>query len=180
MLAPNIRVNTQAPFPALVKAQAPVTVQKANGIWTVGYSVNGFGVQIPPPANYPTDYLLVYDSVAKTYFKMSLSLLPFGGSRTQRSVTAGPVVVASIDQIINLNLAASLVITLPSYLTRGGSPLTFKDVSLLNGAGFHAQTIAAAVGETIDGNASIPLSEPGQAITLVPMNDGVNAGWGQQ
>lgn len=182
MLAPNIRVNTQAPFPALVKASAPVTIAKAAGIFTIGFSVNGLGVQVPPTVNFPTDYLLVYDSLAGTYFKMPLSGIPgLAGARTQRSVTgAGPVAITVLDQILNLNMTASLVITLPSYLTRLGNPLTFKDVSQLNGAAFHAQTIAAAAGEKIDGNASVPLNQPGQAITLVPMNDGVNAGWGQQ
>jgi hypothetical protein len=178
MLPANIRVNTQAPFPALVKASAPVTVQKANGIWTVGLSVAGLGVQAPPAANYPTDYLLAYDSVANTFFKLPLTIIPIGGIRMQRSIVgAGPVVLLSTDQMLNLNLTASGVITLPSYATRGGVPLTLKDVSQLNGAGFHAQTIAAAAGEKIDGNASVPLSQPGQAITLVPCNDGVNAGW---
>jgi hypothetical protein len=180
MLPANIRVNTQAPFPALVKASAPVTIAKANGIWTVGFSVGGLGVQVPPFVNYPTDYTFAYDSIAKTFFLMPLSGNA-GGSRVQRSIAgAGPVALLSTDQILNLNLTASLVITLPSYATRGGVPITFKDVSQLNGAGFHAQTIAAAAGEKIDGNASVPLNEPGQAITLVPMSDGVNAGWGQQ
>ena len=73
----------------------------------------------------------------------------------------------------------TLVITLPSYLTRQGVPLTFTDASKNAGAAFYAQTIAAAIGEKIDGNASIPLNVPGQTITLMPFNDGVNAGWKQ-
>jgi hypothetical protein len=179
MLPPNIRVNMQAPFPALTKAVGPVTLAKANGIFTIGFSVKGLGVQAPPAANYPTDYLIAYDSVANTLFKMPL-LGAFGGSRVQRSIAgAGPVAIVSTDQQLNLNLTASLVITLPSFATRAGVPLTFKDVTLLNGAAFYAQTIAAAAGEKIDGNASVPLAEPGQAITLVPCNDGVNSGWMQ-
>jgi hypothetical protein len=180
-LPANIRVNTQAPFPALVKGSGPITIQKSNGIWTLGFSVSGFAVQIPPGVKYPTDYLFVWDSQAQTFFNMPLSGISALLARTQRSiVNAGQAAITAADQILNLNLTASLVITLPSYLTRLGNPLTFKDVSLLNGAAFHAQTFAAAAGEKIDGNASVPLNQPGQAITLVPMNDGVNAGWGQQ
>jgi hypothetical protein len=177
-LPANIRVNVSAPFPALVKGSGVITLAKANGIWTIGLTYNQLGVQTPPVPNYPTDYVLVYDSVAQTYFKMPLSGLPIPG-RPQRSVTAGPVVIAGADQILNLNLGASLVITLPSYLIRQGVPLTFTDASKNAGAVFYAQTIAAAIGEKIDANASIPLNVPGQTITLMPFNDGVNAGWKQ-
>ena len=48
MLAPNIRVNTQAPFPALVEGVCSRSrSHKAAGIFTIGFSVNGLGVQVP-------------------------------------------------------------------------------------------------------------------------------------
>ena len=172
----NIRVNVAAPFPALVKAAGLITVGKAAGIWTIGFSIAQLGVEIPAIPNYPTDYLLVFDAVAGNFFKLPLSSLPQVG-RTQRSVIAGPVAITAADQILNLNLPASLVITLPSYVTRLGVPLTFKDWSKATGAPFFAQTIAAAAGEKIDGLASVPLNVAGQEITITPANDGVNTGW---
>jgi hypothetical protein len=173
-LPANIRVNLAAPFPALVKGSGPVSVAKANGIWTIGLGFTQLGVQIPPSAKYPTDYLLVWDSIAETFFTVPLSNL-VSGNRIQRSVTAGPVVVAPTDQILNLNLGSSLTITLPPYAPRAGLPITFKDAG--RQATAFPQTIAAAAGETIDSHASIPLNTNSQSITLVPANDGVNTGW---
>ena len=36
-IPPNIRVNAAFPFPALVQGSGPITITKANGIWTVGF-----------------------------------------------------------------------------------------------------------------------------------------------
>jgi hypothetical protein len=175
-LPANIRVNLTAPFPALVQGIGPISVAKANGIWTIGLGVTQLIVQVPPAGNFPTDYLLVWDSVAKTFFTASLSSL-ISGNRVQRSITTGPVVVTSTDQILNLNLGSSLVITLPHFALRSGLPITFKDVG--RQATAFPQTIAAAAGETIDSLASIPLNTNAQSITLMPANDSVNTGWFQ-
>jgi len=176
-LPANVRVNTQVPFPSLVTGTAPLTIGKANGVWSLGVSFAIVGIGTPPVANYATDYILVYDSVAKTFFRMALSA--FGGARPQRLVTAGPVVFLAGDQIVNLKLGAALTSTLPSYVTRSGFPLTLCDVTKLYGVTFFAQTFNAAAGETIDGNASVSITQPGQAITLLPMNDGTSVGWKQ-
>jgi hypothetical protein len=176
-LPANIRVNVGAPFPALVKGSAGLSIQKANGVWTLGLGYPNLGVQAePPPANFATDYVAVYDSVAQTYFLLPLSSVGIGGERRQRSVTAGPVSINPADQILHLNLTASLTITLPPYGSRAGVPLTFKDVGMQASA--NPITIAAAAGEFIDGSfPSVALSVNGQAIVLTPANDGVNAGW---
>jgi hypothetical protein len=173
-LPANIRVNVAAPFPSVVKGQAPFSIAKANGIWTLGLSLAGLQVQQPPASNYATDYIFVWDSVAGIFFRMPLAVFA-SGAKLQRSITAGPVTVQSTDQILNLNLSSPTTITLPSYLLRSGVPLTFKDVG--KQAGSHTITLTAAAGELIDGNASIPLNANGQSITLVPANDGVNSGW---
>lgn len=175
-LPANLRINTSAPFPALVKGSAPIAIGKQNGIWTINLNVLSMGTELPPIVSYPTDFLIVYDSVVGNFFKLPLSSLP-AQTRTQRSVNAGPVAFTATDQIINLNLGSSITITLPGYASRVGVPLTFKDATKLAGTTFFPQTIAAAPGEKIDGLASISLSNPGQSITLVPANDGVNAGW---
>lgn len=180
-LPANIRVNIGAPFPATVKASAPLFVQKLNGIFTIGLSFNILASQIPPVQKFATDYILIYDSITNSFFKAPLSVF---AARPQRLVTVNPVVITTNDEILNLNLPASGIIALPSYLVRGGVPLTFKDVSKQMGTAFFPQTIQAAnvanPNEYIDGLQSIPLSEPGQSITLVPANDGVTTGWGQQ
>ncbi len=180
-LPANIRVNVGAPFPAVTKATAPVTIAQANGIWTVGFSMATLGIEQPTIMQQQTDYLIVWDSVQGNFYRIPLSAVTsggIGGSGTQRSVTAGPVVIVDSDRILNLNLSGSLTITLPGFASRNGVPLTFKDVG--RKATANPLTIAAAAGETIDGNASIALNTNAQSITLVPANDGVNTGWNEE
>jgi hypothetical protein len=173
-LPPSIRVNLQAPFPALVQGSGPVVIGKQAGIWTVQLSFAGLGVQTPPPANYATDYILVYDSVAQTFFKAPLTGSLFGRARTQRSVTATPIVVASTDEILNCNITAAAACALPAAATRNGLALTFKD---LGQAAAHNITLTPNGVETIDGAANAVLKNNYQSMTLVPFNDGVNSGW---
>jgi hypothetical protein len=102
------------------------------------------------------------------------------GARAQRSVTASPITVGGTDEILNCNISSgSPACTLPQASTRGGKPVTFKDV----GARFLAHPLALTpfAGDSIDGNAAgIVLNVNGQAVTLVPFNDGTNTGWALQ
>jgi hypothetical protein len=173
-LPANIRVNVGAPFPATVKGTAGISIGRKNGVWTVGLGYPQFGIQNPPPAShYNTDYMLIYDSIAQTYFQVPLT--SFGSDNAQRSVTTGPVTILSTDQIIHLNLSTPGTITLPPYGTRNGVPVLLKDVGMKATA--NPQIIAAAAGETIDGLASVPFAVNGMSMHLVPANDGVNTGW---
>ena len=86
----NIRLNTSFPFPALVNGSGPVTLSKKNGIWTIGLSADVLAVQVPPPGSYPNDYVLVWDSVTKTWFKMPLSALSGGGGGIGGVITGQP------------------------------------------------------------------------------------------
>ncbi len=174
----DIRVSTQVPFPAMVTGSGPVTLTKKNGVWQIGFTIAAFGSQNPPIGNYPMNYVLAWDDVAKQFFKISLSNLVsvVQGARNQRLVTASPIVVASTDQIINVNIAAGgPTCALPVASTRAGVPLTFKDV----GGNFaaHNLTITPAGGDTIDGAASLVLNVNRQGVTLVPANDGTSSGW---
>lgn len=177
-LPPDIRVNVRAPFPALVQQSGPITITKANGIWTVGFSITAFASVNPPTANYPTDYALCWDDVAKTFFKVSLQNLSqaIQGARNQRLVTTSPIAIGGPDEIINVNISAvAPTCALPAAATRNGVPLTFKDV----GGNFaaHNLTITPNGAETIDGLASLVLNVNRQGVTLVPANDGFSTGW---
>lgn len=172
----NVRVTALFPFPASVAGAAPIVVTKNNGIWTVSLNVPGLAISVPPIGNFPTDYLIVYDSVAQTTFRMPLTAIgSIVGGRAQRSVTASPIVIAGTDQILNCNINVAAACALPAAATRAGMPLTFKDVGAQFGA--HNLTITPNGAETIDGAASLVLSVNRQGVTLVPFNDGVNSGW---
>jgi hypothetical protein len=178
----NVRVNTQVPFPALVTGSAPITVTKTIGsVWQVGFTIAAFGSQNPPVGNFPTDFLLGYDSNANVFFKISLtnllaSLTPAASVRFQRLATSSPIVITGTDQIINVNISSgSPSCTLPTAASRAGNALTFKDVG--GNFGAHNLTITPAGGDNIDGGGAIVLGTNRQAVTLVPANDGVTTGW---
>jgi hypothetical protein len=170
-LPANIRINTSLPFPAIAKGSGPVLVSKVNGIWTVGLSFAILAVQSPPPANFPNDFVIVYDSVANTFFKMPLSLLT-SLPQPQRSITSSaqlPIVVT--DSVININAVTDLTPIVPLASSRLGAPLTFKNLP-----GSHTQTLTRTSPDTIDGATTYSLVA-GAFVTLVPYIDGVNAGY---
>lgn len=179
-LPASIRVNTRVPFPTLIYGSAPVTISKVNGIWTIGLAVDPLGAQVPSAGNYPTDYFLVWDSTAKSYFKMSLTGListlsiSVGQVRAQRTTTVTPIVVGVGDEIISTKIATPAACTLPSSATRAGKSLTFKD---LGRAAANNITFTAAGGDTIDGAATYKLTNDFAWVTFTPFNDGTNTGW---
>ena len=180
-LPANIRVNTAVPFPALVQSNGPITISKNNGIWTIGFTITTFGAQVPLVGNYPTDFLMGYDTINKTFFSVSITNLissinqSLGAARTQRTTTTTPIVVQSTDQIISTNVSSGpAACTLPSAASRVGVPLTFKD---LGQASAHNITLTAAGGDTIDGAATYVIRDNFGYVTLVPFNDGTNTGW---
>ena len=76
MTAPaNLRVNVLVPFPSLVTGANGMTVAKNNGISTVALQFQNLGTSVPALPNYPTDFLIMWDSLANTYSKVSLSTL---------------------------------------------------------------------------------------------------------
>lgn len=103
------------------------------------------------------------------------SLLFTARARVQRSVTATPIVLTTTDEILNLNINADAACALPLSTTRGGLPLTFKDVGAHGGA--HNVTFTPGGAEKIDGAVSFKIEVDRQGLTLVPFNDGVNNGW---
>ena len=72
----NIRYNLNAPFPSLVTGSGPITVNKMNGIWSIGYSVSNLAKQTTPPASaLATGFVTVWDSQANAFYNVPLSAL---------------------------------------------------------------------------------------------------------
>jgi hypothetical protein len=103
------------------------------------------------------------------------------GTRQQRLITSAQnLPIQSLDSVLNLAIVAGgLAITLPPFATRGGAPLTFKDIAGLAGPGnaWVISRAAANASENIDGLASVTINVPRQEFTLVPANDGTSTGW---
>jgi len=101
---------------------------------------------------------------------------PPGGSsgvRPQRPITSGAALpITAGDSILNINATSDLTPTVPSYTTRAGAPLTFKNLP-----GSHVQTLMATSPDTFDG-ATFFVLQAGASVTLVPYNDTVNTGYG--
>lgn len=172
----NIRVSAQIPFPALVVGGAPVAVTKANGIWTIALNVANLTQHIPAGADFASEYLIVYDAVRLTFFKVLLSTAGLAGARAQRSAVASPIVVLAADQMINFNInAGNPICQLPAAATRNGVPLTFKDAG--GHAGAHPLTFSFTGGETADGLVNPVINTNYGEITFAPYNDGTNAGY---
>jgi hypothetical protein len=173
-----LRVMPQVPFPALVTGSGPVRVGKsATGVWTISFDIVDLGLQIPSPGNYANEYVIVYDAVAKNFFRLSLATIASlgGGAKSQRSVTASPIVIAATDIQLNVNISTgSPTCAIPLAASRNGVPLTFKDV----GGQFSAHNLTLTFTDTIEGGAGpLVLGANRQELTITPFNDGVNSGW---
>lgn len=176
-LPANVRINVNVPFPALVTSTGPIGLSKVNGVWTIFWNPSVLGVTVPPAGNLPTDYVVVYDSIAQTNFLVALSSFA-GLVRPQRLVQSiADLPVRTADYQLNFKLSAPLVITLPLAATRANVPLTLKDVA--GNFNVNNLTLNTTGGDTIDGAASgvLKLQNARQDITLVPAADGTTTGW---
>lgn len=126
--AANVRVNIGAPFPALVKASAPATIKKQNGIWTVGLSFSGLG-QLPIGVSPTQVQVLVYNSVAGTFQVTTLAGVQSGGLLTTVVTHAmSPYAPLPTDFYLLVDTTGGTVeIDLALAASRGGVALTIKD-----------------------------------------------------
>lgn len=176
-LPANVRINVNVPFPALVTATGPIGLSKVNGIWTVFWNPAVLGVTVPPAGNLPTDYVVVYDSIAQTNFLVSLSTLA-GIVRPQRLIqSAADLPVRASDYQLNFKLSAPLTITLPLATSRVSAPLTLKDVA--GNFNVNNLTVNTTGVDTVDGAASgtLVLQNARQSMTIVPAADGTTTGY---
>jgi hypothetical protein len=74
----NVRISAQFPFPSGVAGKTPIAITKANGIWSVALPLDALATQNPSGGSLTTDYVLVWDSLTGTYFKMPISNIPTG------------------------------------------------------------------------------------------------------
>jgi hypothetical protein len=74
----NVRISAQFPFPSGVAGTTPIAITKANGIWSVALPLDALATQNPSGGSLTTDYVLVWDSLTGTYFKMPISNVPTG------------------------------------------------------------------------------------------------------
>jgi hypothetical protein len=169
---PDIRVNSQVPFPSLVSATAPLALAKSAGTWIIQLLASAIGnVPTPPLNHFATNYVIVFDSVAGQWIRVPMS--GFGAAdlgRTQISVTSLQILGQSAS-IYNVNAGSDLGLALPVYSTMAGQPICIKNL-----VGSHSQTINAAGGDNIDGAGTASIAAGGTA-TFVPYNDNTNAGW---
>lgn len=100
-LPDNVRCNVAVPFPALVKGSGPITLAKQNGIWTAGFSLDPITSKIALAGDLTTDFLLVYDSVSLSFFKVS-----FLDIQTLRTLT-----VAQLPAPGGLNKGAGFMVS---------------------------------------------------------------------
>jgi hypothetical protein len=106
-LQPNIRINTRVPFPSLVTSAGPITISKQNGVWIVGLAFQNLGVQAPGIGSFPTDFVIVWDSIANTYFRMPLSnvLSAVGTARLPAAAASVPILASDTEVGISTNVA---------------------------------------------------------------------------
>lgn len=97
------------------------------------------------------------------------------GALTQRAITsAGNLPILSTDNVLNVNVAGGLSISIPLGASRKGLPLIFH---VLQTSG--TITLIALGSDTFYGSTSHSVSA-GTSITLAPYNDGVNSGYAIQ
>ncbi len=149
-LPANIRVNVSAPFPAVVRASAPVTISRQNGIWTVGFSIANL-VQFPPGGDPTQAYLLVYNAVNNVFQKISISgLTSTNPPATIVTHANSPYAPLATDTFLLVDTTGGAVeIDMPLAANRNGISLAIKDDK--GNAAVNNITIKPTAPETIDG-----------------------------
>ena len=179
-LPANIRVNVRAPFPARVQGSAFIQVTKANGVWTI--SPNYLALN-PAASINGSQIIALYDTLAKTWSYVSAAQFISASAGSYRTITyTGNVTVLPTDVVLILNKSTSgpSSILLPNAATRGGTPVTVKDMT--GDAFTNNVTFVPAIGETIDGFSASAAAANGVAVigsdyaskTLSPFSSG---GW---
>lgn len=180
MSIPAIRTNVGVPFPALVQGSGPITIARNSGIWTVGLSFDLVNHVVPGAPAFPTDYLLVYDSIQKAFLKVSISdfqaLFNTAAPTPALDQAAGTYTVTTEQVLlIKKTVPAAHNIQLPAAASRSGLGVIIKDVA--GNAAANVATILPNGAETIDGLASLPINANYGGFNLIPLPVSAGAGW---
>lgn len=148
-LPANVRVNTPAPFPATVKGNGPVTIAKANGIWTVGFSITNLG-QLGAGTDPTKVQLLVWDELSATFQQTTIAALTSTNSpATKINHTNSPYTPLASDTFLLVDTTGGAVeIDLTLAADRNGVSLAIKDYK--GDAATNNITIKPQAGETVD------------------------------
>lgn len=126
---PKIRVNTQVPFPAMVRGSGPINVGKATGVWTIGFSVAGLNSIAPQVTSYATDLLFGFDAVAGQFFNISLTNLLAVPVTSAPTTQTAAYAVGQTDSSIILNNAGGVTLTLPAAAQNKGRWLYVRTIA---------------------------------------------------
>jgi hypothetical protein len=124
----NIRVNATFPFPSLVNANGPIYILKANGIWTLKYDISQIPVAVPPPGAFPTDYVLVWDSILNTFVSVTLQTLFAGAAGVALANPTALIGPAAVNGIASTAMRSDAAPALNPNLT-----MTWNVVQNFNG-----------------------------------------------
>lgn len=128
---PQIRFNVGANFPTSIQGLGFVTIAKSGGFWTFKVDYTKLTI-LATGINPAIKYVAVYDSVSGIYNIISLSALSaaIAGGYTGPIVAAGSYTVQPNDTTVLLQKTAGAAtdIILPASATRGGLPITVKDL----------------------------------------------------
>jgi hypothetical protein len=151
-LPTNIRVNIAAPFPSRVKASAPLTIAKANSIWTVGLNIANLGA-LPAGTDPAAVEVLLYNTVLHTFQQTTLAAILQSFSLlvpTNIGIANSPYPVLLSDSLVYVDSSGGpVVVDLPLAALRQGRAIAIKDIS--GNAAAHNITIIPSGIETIEG-----------------------------
>lgn len=176
-LPANIRVNTAAPFPAIVKGSGVIAINKVNGIWTVGLSFGGLAQNqnVADPVN---SYFLVWNALTGVF-----SLTSLGGVQASKIVKiltgagalASPYAALPADDVLIVKQGAANPFTITVDWSARTKPLTVVAGDTL--ANFANITITPKAGQTQMATVNFPyvIDSSGGSITLTPLPDGSGA-----
>jgi hypothetical protein len=158
----SIRVNVRAPFPTQVKGAAFISVNKANGVWTIAPN---YLTLAPNVGVKPAQVLALQDPTTGAFSQVGASVFVSSALSPFRIITTpGAVSVLSTDVVLLFEKSSSgaSTVNLPTSATRQGAPLSFKD--LTGDANTNNITIVPSGSETIDGFSAADAAANGVAL----------------
>lgn len=170
----SLKLRAKVSFPSSVQATGPLSVTKTNGVWSVNYAPSLLSFKVPAVADLPTDYMVVWDSIANAFVNASISsIVALSASPAQTVDTAAGnyTVTTETMLLVNKTVPAANNVILPTSLSRSGVPIVIKD--LAGNAATYNITIQPFGTEKIDGASQYQIVANYGAVKLYPLA----AGW---